>query len=344
MYIQTNEGEMRMNIRQQLIELLEIHGVSGNEKPVRDYLEPILTDIMDETVIDNYGNLLGTLKCGTGEGATILLSAHMDTVRGVRKDKQLVEKDGIISAVLPDGSKGILGADDRAGIAIILTALRSLPNSFNGTIKIAFSREEEIGCVGAEKIDISFMDDVDLAIVVDRKGNRDIVVGCDMAFCSDNVGDFMEHVSDILDKDWQCVEGGISDAMTFATRGVNSVNLSAGYQNEHTVHEFVSIHNMRDTVALILQSLVLVNSFYSGFGEVPDGNKWIQQDMTRHQFRDFYFEDEMVWEESDDINGAVYAHTIDDDIVIRQGVDEIRMDVDNFLDLYEKVFNALANR
>jgi putative aminopeptidase FrvX len=333
-----------MNIKQQLVELLEIHGVSGNEKPVRDYLEPILTDIMDETIIDDYGNLLGVLKVGTGEGATILLSAHMDTVRGVRKDKKVVEKDGIFRAELPDGTSGVLGADDRAGIAIILTALRNIPKSFNGTIKVAFSREEEIGCVGAEQISREFLDYVDLAIVVDRRGNRDIVIGCDMAFCSNNVGDFMEHVSEVADMDWNCVEGGISDAMSFATRGVNSINLSAGYQNEHTTNEFVSIWNMQDTTKLIIQALALVNGFYHTFGEVPDGNKWIKQSRTRHQYRDYYFEDEMIWEEESDENGDVYAYAIDDDIVIRQGGNEIRMNEDNFLKLYDKVFDALANK
>src|SRR5690606_37600213 len=110
-----------------------------------------------------------------------------------------------------------LGADDRAGIAIIISALESLEKlNFNGTIKLAFSREEEIGCIGSGKMNPDWYSNVDLAIVIDRKGNRDIVVGCGMAFCSDSVGHFMEDVSAMCDMDWKCVEGGISDAMTFA--------------------------------------------------------------------------------------------------------------------------------
>lgn len=330
-----------MKIKQQLVELLNIHGVSGNEKPVRDYLEPILTVLMDETIIDNYGNLLGVLKCGTGDGATVLLSAHMDTVRGVKADKKLVERDGIFTAELPDGSRGVLGADDRAGIAIILTALRNLPKSFNGKIKVAFSREEEIGCIGADKIPMSFLKDVDLAIVVDRRGNRDIVVGCDVAFCSDNVGIFFEHVSEVADMDWQCVEGGVSDAMSFSSRGINSVNLSAGYQNEHTVNEFVSVFNMQDTTRLITQTIALINSFYPLFGDVPVENEWVKQSK---RYMDYIIEDEMIWEEEADLNGDVYAYTIDDDIVIRQGGQEIRMDSDGFLKLYDRVFDALVRK
>ncbi|MEL0642581.1 hypothetical protein V6260_18530, partial [Pseudoalteromonas aliena] len=88
------------------------------------------------------------------------------------------------------------------------------------------------------KIDPDWYKDVDLAIVVDRRSNRDIVAGCGMAFCSDAVGYFMEDVSKMADMDWKCVEGGISDAMVFAENGINSINLSAGYMNEHTANEY----------------------------------------------------------------------------------------------------------
>lgn len=332
-----------MNIRQQLIELLEIHGISGNEEPVRDYLEPILKNIMDETIIDNYGNLLGILKCGTGKGATVLLSAHMDTVRGVKRDKKLIEKDGIIRAILPNGQGGILGADDRAGIAIILEVLKNIPVEFNGIIKASFSREEEIGCRGADRINSEFLNDVDLAIVVDRKGNRDIVVGCGDAFCNNNVGYFMEYVSKSINMDWKCVEGNISDAVSFSSRGVNSINISAGYQNEHTTSEFVSINNMNESAELIKHTLEIVNNYYKDFGEVPYKNQWISEE-PKYEYQGYHFEDNMIWEEEIDDNGDVYAYSVDGDIVLRQGIDEVRMNKDNMLNLFDKILSALEKR
>src|SRR5690606_37576430 len=73
-------GAMRMKtMRKQFLKLLSIHGVSGDEGNVRKYLVPCLTSTMDSVEIDGYGNLLAEKKYGTGEGATILLSAHMDT-------------------------------------------------------------------------------------------------------------------------------------------------------------------------------------------------------------------------------------------------------------------------
>lgn len=310
-------------LRNQFIELLNIHGTSGNEKPVRDYLKPILTELMDSVKVDDYGNLLADKKCGNGNGATVLLSAHMDTVKGVLADRELIEtEDGIIMS-----NKGVLGADDRGGIAIILTVLRNLNKlNFNGHIKVSFSREEEIGCVGASKIDPDwYANDTDLAIVVDRRGNRDIVVGCGMAFCSDSVGYFMEDVSKMADMDWKAVEGGISDAMVFAEHGINSINLSAGYMNEHTENEYASLKDMGDTVKLILQTIAVINQFYKTFELVPSENKWVKSWYYKgnYNYYEDVFEDEYVWAEEIDLNGDVYIYDIGANIVIQQENQEI---------------------
>lgn len=317
-------------MKTQLVELLSIHGISGNEEPVRKYLEPILSELMDTTFVDEYGNLLAQKKLGNGKGATILLSAHMDTVRGVLAERNLVEDNGFIHS-----DKGVLGADDRAGIAIILEVLRHVSRleTFNGTIKVAFSREEEIGCIGADKIDPLWTQGTDLAIVVDRRGNRDIVVGCTQAFCSNEVGDFMENVSQMIEQDWSCVEGGISDAMSFSEKGINSINISAGYENEHTDKEWVSLDCMKDSVLLILQTIAVINQFCVGFGEVPENNNWVQSYSTRSKYYygagTYYedgFEDDTVWaEEVDVVNGDVYLYDVGNNVIIQQKEQEIIM-------------------
>jgi hypothetical protein len=274
----------------------------------------------------------------------------MDTVRGVRADKVLVENpdDGTIVAELPNGEQGVLGADDRAGIAIILTVLRNLPSltGFNGTIKVAFSREEEIGCVGSSRIDKKFYQGTDLAIVVDRRGNRDIVVGCGQAFCSNAVGYFMEEVSEMCDMDWKCVEGGISDAVTFSENGVNSINLSAGYMNEHTEREFVSLYDMKDTVQLILQAIAVINDFCIAFGEVPEENKWAKSWYGGKGYGSTtYYEDsfnESIWAEvQDDHNGDVYVYEVGEEVVIQQGENEILLSRDSLKDILKQLGSSL---
>lgn len=330
------------NMRTQLIELLNIHATSGNEEPVRNYLILALAELVNTMKVDDYGNLLATKKVGTGKGATILLSAHMDTVKGVLKDRKLIEKNGIIHS-----DKGVLGADDRAGIAIILSVLRNVDKieSFNGTLKIAFSREEEIGCIGATNIDSNWYSDVDLAIVIDRRGNRDIVVGCSTAFCSNSVGFFLEDVSEMCDMDWKCVEGGVSDALIFSQTGINSVNLSAGYMNEHTDKEWVSLMDMKDTMKLIMQTLAVVNQFVGTFEEIEKNNKWVVPYNKYSYSKEYYSNDtnkknstyyedafdNQIWIEEQDKNGEVLVYEIGSDVVIQQGGNEIVVARQTFL-------------
>ena len=311
------------NMRNQFIKLLNIHATSGNEKPVRKYLKPILEHLMDTVRVDEYGNLLADKKVGNGNGATVLLSAHMDTVKGVLVDRQLIEtEDGIIMS-----DKGALGADDRGGIAIILTVLRNLEQlNFNGHIKVAFSREEEVGCVGAGKIDEEWYKSTDLAIVVDRRGNRDIVVGCGMAFCSDSVGYFMQDVSKMADMDWKCVEGGISDAMVFAEEKVNSINVSAGYYNEHTASEYASLDEMGDTVKLIMQTIAVINQFYTTFEAVGNENEWSKAWYPKSGYDYSYYEDGFdgdIWAEEIDPNGDIYVYETGTEVVIQQNDQEV---------------------
>lgn len=334
-------------IRKQLIKLLNIHGISGQEGNVRRYLQPILKYLMDSVEVDAYGNLLATKKVGNGEGATVLLSSHMDTVKGVLADRKLLEDNGIITS-----DKGVLGADDRAGIAIILEVLKNIDKlSFDGTIKVAFSREEEIGCIGAEKIDPKFYEDVDLAIIVDRRGNRDIVVGnYYMPFCSDAVGNFMEDVSALLGANWKCVEGGVSDAMVFAEHNINSINLSAGYEHEHTSKEFVIVEDMRDTLHLILQTFAVINDFNWSFGDVPKENEWVKEGYINHSsgysstYNNYYedtFENDFVYAESFDANGDVFVYELGKDIGITQGEREIVMTRESLKSLVNQLKKVL---
>lgn len=80
----------------QLVDLLNIYSPSGEEGKVRDYLKPILEDLLDKVFVDKSGNLLGEKKFGNGDGATVLLSAHMDNVHDVLENKKLIIEDGVV--------------------------------------------------------------------------------------------------------------------------------------------------------------------------------------------------------------------------------------------------------
>src|SRR2546423_11942385 len=134
-------------LTQTLIELVGIPSTSGHEEHVRSYLEQKLAGLGLATQIDAVGNLIATLS---GEGRPLLLNAHMDRVPpGL--GHQPVLRDGVLYS---DGSTN-LGADDAAGITIILEVVRrtieqQLPHP---PLVLVFTVQEEAGLCGASNFD-----------------------------------------------------------------------------------------------------------------------------------------------------------------------------------------------
>lgn len=232
-----------------LEQLLLISGESGEEENIRELVHDELEPMVDHITVDGYGNLLALKQYRSGKGPTILLNAHLDTVRAFTLGR----------IILKDQSKwcssaGILGADDRAGVAIILEVINLLNQSrFNGTVKVIFTVEEEIGLKGARNVDPTFLWDVDAAFVVDRRGTSDIVTSCGgyESFCSDGFGQWVESVAQSGGHTWNCTTGGSSDARIWASQNIPTVNFSAGYQNEHTDAETLSVDVSFQTVKVL---------------------------------------------------------------------------------------------
>lgn len=149
--------------------LLRLPGVSGREDRVRAFVIETLMIRGLSCQVDPFGNVLGEKRFGAGP--TILLSAHMDIIEEIEEN----------SIILKNGNtwkrnKGILGADDRAGVAMIINILDELSfTGFKGLVKFAFTVQEETGQLGARKIVPEFFNGIDYAISLDRKRNRDIV-------------------------------------------------------------------------------------------------------------------------------------------------------------------------
>jgi tripeptide aminopeptidase len=138
---------------------------------------------------------------------------------------------------------------------VILEILDFIRHSrFQGTLKIAFTVEEEIGCLGSRHINPTFLQDVDAAIAVNRRGTRDIVTSYAgiVPFCGDNYGRIFETAGALAGMpDWKMTHGGLSDAKVFAEFGIPAVNLSVGYQHEHTEFETLDYKVTLETVLLL---------------------------------------------------------------------------------------------
>ncbi|WP_158299205.1 M28 family peptidase [Paenibacillus antri] len=232
-----------------LVELLEIPGESGSEERIRRAAIAKLRRHADDLFVDRAGNVCAAILCG--EGPTVLLSAHMDVFSEIEPERRIVRRGTELSS-----SEGILGADDRAGMAVILELCRRVHRTnFNGTLKVALTVREEIGLEGSQALDAAWLEDVRGAIVVDRRGTRDIVTSCGrvIPFCSEAYGRLFEAAGALAGMpDWRVTPGGSSDAKVLATEfGIPSVNLSAGYRHEHTSSETVDYLATYQTVKLI---------------------------------------------------------------------------------------------
>ena len=143
-------------------DLVQIDSPSGEEEAVAVDLSARLEALGLTVERDDYGNVIA----GDGRPDPLLLSAHVDTVEPGRGIKPDVQDDRIVS----DGTT-ILGGDCKAGVAAILEALESIKEDgvSHRSLQVAFTREEEIGLVGARNLDFSKIAAKE-AIVFDGEG------------------------------------------------------------------------------------------------------------------------------------------------------------------------------
>jgi tripeptide aminopeptidase len=135
--------------------------------------------------MDEHGNIYATLPANTDKSVPVIcFCSHMDTApdftgtnvkpqlvknyqggniqlvgdksRVIRVESQPELKNQIGNDIVTTDGTTLLGADDKAGIAEIMTAMQFFienPDVRHGTVKVLFTTDEEIGR-GADKVDI----------------------------------------------------------------------------------------------------------------------------------------------------------------------------------------------
>lgn len=176
--------------------------------------------------------------------APILLEAHLDTVHTEPVREICVSADGNI-LMSPQG----IGGDDRCGVyALESVYARSAKKPW-----LLFTCEEEVGCIGAGRFRDAHaageitkaLDSIKLIVEVDRRGRNDAVYyDCANA-------DFEKYISK---KGYKTKQGSFSDICYVAPElGVAAVNLSSGYYNPHTLHEYIVRDQLEATVNTVLE-------------------------------------------------------------------------------------------
>ena len=169
---------MNQRLIDQFLDMIKIPSESGHEKEMIEYLEKEFQKLGAKTQIDNYGNLIAKIDAKGCEGREpILLSCHADTVKPGVGINPVIE-DGVIKS---DGTT-ILGADDKAGIAEMIEAIRTA--EVYPPIEIAISRQEEIGLLGVKNMDYSLIS-AKKGFLLDNDTLETIVIGGPSYFAID---------------------------------------------------------------------------------------------------------------------------------------------------------------
>lgn len=213
-----------MNIKQIFLNLTKHTVPYGKEL---DYLSDVLP--MNILKKDPVGNLYIKI----GEDNTTMFTAHLDTVGGDVEVTHVIDKDEIKT----DG-KSILGADDKAGVVILLYMIESgVPGLYQ------FFMGEESGCKGSTALsnwveknkDNEIYKNINKVISFDRKG-KDSVITHQMSdrCCSDS---FAESLISEFKKNgltYRKDTGGVlTDSVQFTDLYAECTNLSVGYFNQH---------------------------------------------------------------------------------------------------------------
>lgn len=197
--------------------------------------QAILWKTMNKFLKNNYKKVVCTKDYIYAEGdIPIALVAHLDTVFPTPPtDIYYDTRKGVLWS--PQG----LGADDRAGVFSILKIIRSGLKPH-----VIFTTDEERGGLGAMQLTImqpvSPFKELKYIIQLDRRGTNDCVFyDCDNETFSAYIQTFgfSEAIGSFSDISEICPVWGIA-----------GVNLSVGYENEHSIGETLHIGPLFDTI------------------------------------------------------------------------------------------------
>lgn len=216
-----------------ILSLCRCAGSKGEQQLIDRYIKSIKGIYQDD-----YGNLMVKL----GESTT-MFSCHTDTVHmstdPIRQDLGLIEEDGTLCVM---NDKHVLGADDGAGIEIMLTMIdNQIPGLY------VFHREEERGGRGSSYLSrrTDLYEGVNRCIAFDRKGTADVIThqasgrGCSQEFAHE-----LSDRLNALDAGFKFRpddSGLFTDSDNYTTTIPECTNLSVGYEAQHTNNETLDV-------------------------------------------------------------------------------------------------------
>ena len=220
-----------MDIKQKFLSLTEQTYPHGKEHELFDKLPQNLE-------MDEFGNLF--IKIGESD---VMFTSHLDTATSAYTKVNHVFEGNIIKT---DG-KSILGADDKAGVTIMLNMIeKQVPGLYY------FFLGEEVGCVGskkvAEKQKVEKIPYINKVISFDRRGTDSIITfQASSRCCSDKFGEELSKRLNEVESTFKYKNdptGVYTDSAQFVKIYPECTNISVGYYSEHTFSERQDIEHL----------------------------------------------------------------------------------------------------
>jgi len=223
-----------MNIKQKFLELTSRTYPHGTEEDIF----PILFSTVDGLEKDEFGNLF--IKIGESD---VMFTSHLDTATSANTKVNHV----LVGNLIKTDGKSILGADDKAGVVIMLYMIqKNIPGLYY------FFLGEEVGCIGSKKVanvqKENKIDGINKVISFDRRGTNSVITYQSGRRCaSDNFGKTLAAQINQADSSFKYEidpTGILTDSVQFISIYPECTNISVGYQSEHTYSETQNIFHL----------------------------------------------------------------------------------------------------
>jgi putative aminopeptidase FrvX len=246
-----------MNELLEKYEVFSVQSYSYDESRMVAYIKQKIEKINScRYISDNAGNLLIT------KGDSNLFpcyTAHLDTVHRIRDDYSLVIENGKITAITGNGRRCGVGGDDKCGIYICLRMLRELD-----TCKVALFSQEEIGSVGASRVDLSFFNDCSFVMTLDTPSNDDIeMTTCGVSLASSEFRDVVLPIAERFGYHY-AESDAPHDGLELVERGlhISGALPSNGYYNYHQENDYTVIDDLEQSVEFCREAAKLATKKY----------------------------------------------------------------------------------
>lgn len=253
-----------MNIKEKFLELTKRTYPNGTEDELFIILNKDLNNKLNK---DEFGNFF--IKIGDND---VMFTSHLDTVTyNIENVTHVIEKN-----IIKTNGDSILGADDKAGVTILLYMIEhNIPGLYY------FFVGEEVGCIGSKKLADKFKSEksnnIRKVISFDRRGTTSVITfQSSKRCCSEKFAEELSNQLNLADSSFSYKNdstGIYTDSAKFIDICSECTNISVGYTSEHTHNESQDIEHLEKLAKACL---------YVKWDELP-----VERDYTKTEYKSY---------------------------------------------------------